>query len=172
MRFDRPINVLIIVGGLFAATTAMAGKPLIIRSIADFDFAVAECDGFYVRTSGKEVDTEKYWFDESGEAVRLQFSIRVTESEYYNSNYPEISVSQGKKGPGENYTWNFDLTTGDFHGAGGAFRLTIPGIGRVIWDVGTCFYDASEDAADCRGRYVLLEGETGLALCEALAYSP
>ena len=173
MRFNRPINLLIMVGMLVATTTAMAGKPLIIRSIFDFDFPVVECDGFEVWTAGKEIDTEKYWFNEDGEAVRLQFSIHVTESEYYNSNYPEISVSQGKKGAGENLTENTDLTTGDVHVGRNAFRLTIPGIGRVLWDNGSCFYDASEDALECsREPFILLEGETGPALCEALAYSP
>ncbi len=173
MRFFRPINILIMVGGLLAAIPAMAGKPLITRTIFDFDFPVIECDGFEVWTAGKEIDTEKYWFNEAGAPVRLQFSIHVTESEYYNFNYPEISVSQGRKGPGENATFHIDLTTGDQHAAFNAYRLTIPGIGRVIWDVGTCFYDASEDALDCRGKpFVLLEGETGPALCEALAHSP
>lgn len=163
----------LLAGGLLAAIPAMAGKPVIIRSIFDFDIPVVECDGFDVRTSGKEIDTEKYWFNEDGEPVRLQFSIHVTESEYYNSNYPGISVSQGKKGAGENLTVNIDLTTGDDHAGRNLFRLTIPGIGRVIWDNGSCFYDASEDALECsREPFILLEGETGPALCEALANSP
>jgi hypothetical protein len=173
MRSKIFATVSLLAGGLFAATTAMAGKPLIIRTILDFDFPVVECDDFEVWSSGKEIDTEKYFFNDAGEAVRLLFSFHVTESEYYNFDHPEISVSQGKNGAGENATTDIDLTTGDYHNGFGAFRLTIPGIGRVLWSTGTCFYDASADAVDCRGKpYIFLEGETGPALCEALAYSP
>ena len=172
MRMKTMISTVTLLGGLFAATLALAGKPLIIRSMYDLAFPIVECDGFEVWVAGTEVDTEKYWFNSDGDAVRLQLFISVKESEYYNYDHPEISISQGQKGAGENITIDVDLTTGDSHLSGNAFRLTIPGIGRVVWDVGTCFYDASTDTADCRGKnpFVLLEGDTGPALCEALAY--
>ena len=159
--------------GLFLASTALAAPPVIVREVNDFDFPILECDGFQVWTAGKERDSVKTWFDSAGEAVRVKYSIAVTESEYYNNTCPSTSVSQGKKGVGENLMTDVDLTSGDFHYAGGSFRLTIPGIGRVLWETGTCFFDASEGTFECYGRpFVLLEGETGPALCEALACPP
>jgi len=173
MRSKIIVTALSLVGGLLAAIPAAAGPPLIIRTAADFNFPMIECDGFDIWTSGIEIDTEKYWFNEAGEAVRLMFSVHTAESEYYNSDHPEISVSQGQKGAGENSTFDIDLTTGDQHGSGGAFRITIPGIGRVLWVTGTMFYDASEDTYVRHGAdYVLPLDDTGPALCAALAYTP
>ena len=70
----------------------------------------------------------------------------------------------------DNYlTNNIDLTTGDEHWSGALFRLTIPGIGHVLLDMGTWFWDASAETLVHHGpSYALAEGETGLALCEAL----
>jgi hypothetical protein len=172
MRMKTMISTVTLLGGLFAATFALAGKPLIIKSEVDFDFSVIECDGFEVWTAGKEIDTEKYWFNSDGDAVRLQLFISIKESEYYNYDHPEISISQGQKGAGENITIDIDLTTGDQRLSGNGFRLTIPGIGRVIWlDVGHCSYEASTDTWKCGNPpFLFLEGDTGPALCEALAY--
>ena len=160
----------------FAAMTALllaapsyAGKPDIFRSMFEFDLLVVECDGFEVWTTGWERDTEKWWYNEFDEPVRLQFSVNITESEYYNNTDPTKFVTQGKNGVGENFTNNIDLTTGDERWSGALFRLTIPGIGHVLLDMGTWFWDASAATVVHYGPdYALAEGETGLALCEAL----
>ncbi|KPK52612.1 MAG: hypothetical protein AMS22_08785, partial [Thiotrichales bacterium SG8_50] len=61
------------------------------------------------------------------------------------------------------------LIFGDTHNSGAPFRLTLPGIGHVLLDVGTWFYDASEDILIHKGPdFVIAEGDTAPALCEAL----
>ena len=170
------MNIRRTVLSVFAAMTALllaapsyAGKPDIFRYMFEFDFLVVECDGFEVWTTGWERDTEKWWYNEFDEPVRLRFSIHITESEYYNNNDPTKFVTQGKNGVGENSNQNIDLTTGDQHWSGGQFRLTIPGIGHVLLDAGTWWWDASEEMLIHHGPdYALAEGDTGLALCEAL----
>ena len=154
----------------FLMVPAHADKAQIFRYASDFDFGpVVECGDFDVWARGWEIDTEKYWFDDFGDPVRLQFSIHVKESEYYNSTDDSKFVSQGKNGVGENLSNNIDLTTGDQHISGVLFRLTIPKIGHVLRDAGTWWWDASEEMMVHQGpNFVLAEGETGLALCEAL----
>ena len=155
--------------GLLLASTSYAGKPDVFRYMSEFNFPVVDCGSFEVWTSGWEKDTEKWWYDDFGDPVRLQFSVNVTESQYYNNMEPDKFVTQGKNGVGENFTNNIDLTTGDQHWSGLQFRLTIPGIGHVLLDAGTWWWDASEEMLIHKGPYfALAEGETGLALCEAL----
>ena len=155
--------------GLLLASPSYGGKPDIFREIVPFDMLVVDCGSFEVWTSGWEKDTYKTWFDASGNAVRLQWSLKILEAKYYNSEEPDKFVTQGQNGVGENVTFNFDLTTGDMHNSGLGFRLTIPGIGHVLLNAGTWFWDESEGALVHHGPdFVLAEGETGLALCEAL----
>jgi hypothetical protein len=155
--------------GLLGAPVSLAGTPLITREALQFDLPLVECDGFEVWTSGLETDTFKYWYDESGVAVRLQWAIHVTEGQYYNRNDPTKFITQGKNGVGENQTARIDLTNGDVHFSGAPFRLTIPGIGHVVLQAGTGFWDESEGTFVWHGPLVVFaEGETGLALCEAL----
>ena len=151
------------------AAPAYADKPDIFRNAVPFNFPVVDCGDFAVWTSGWEFDTEKWWYDEFGAPVRLQFSIKITESEYYNGTEPSKFISQGKKGVGEHQSFNWDFTTGDQHWSGLPFRLTIPGIGHVLLDAGTWKWDESEGMLIHHGPdFALAEGETGLALCEAL----
>jgi len=150
------------------APTAGANPPSISTITVVDDVEIVQCGGYNVRTNADTKITEKTWFDGDGNPVRVQVQLRVTRSEYYNDIYPEISVSQGAKGIGENITGNFDLVTGAEHWTGNGFRLTIPGIGRVIWDVGTFKLDEDGNAV-FHGQSFLAEGKTGLALCEVLA---
>jgi hypothetical protein len=161
-------------------SSAYASKPEMSRSIAPFDFLVGECDDVQVWASGLERATEKLWFDADGNPVRLQLHILVTESKYYNPSDPDNKfVTQGKNGVGENLKLELEvvgvdpdfgfLIFGDRHNSGAAFRITLPGIGHVLLDVGTWFYDASEDVLVHKGPdFVIAEGETAAALCEAL----
>ena len=169
------------VAAVLLFSSAYAGKPEISRFVGPFDFGpVVECDGFDVWTSGLERVTEKLWFDADGNPVRLQVHVLITESKYYNTNDPENKfVAQGKNGVGENLMLELEvvgvdpdfgfLIFGDTHNSGAAFRLTLPGIGHVLLDVGTWFYDASEDVLVHKGPdFVIAEGDTAPALCEAL----
>ena len=151
---------------LFLASPSLADGPELTREMNPFNFPVVDCDSFLVWTKGWERDTFKWWYDEFGEPLRVQWKIQITESEYYNGSDPDKSVSQGKNGVGENLTIDFDFDTGEEHQSGAAFRLTIPGIGRVYLSVGTWKFDGSEWIH--HGPTIFVEGETGLALCEAL----
>ena len=150
------------------ASTAGAKPPSINTFTVVDDFEIIQCGDYNVRTNADTKITEKTWFDGAGNPVRLQVQLKVTRSEYYNDVYPEISASQGANGVGENISIHFDFVTGAEHWTGNGFRLTIPGIGRVIWDVGT--YKLDEDGNGVfHGQSFFAEGDTGLALCEALA---
>jgi hypothetical protein len=163
------IGLVLTMTGLLLATSAYADKPVVSRSMTDFDFEVVDCDSFQVWTKGFQKETEMLWFDEDDEPVRLKLTVHITESEYYNYQEPAKTVSQGKNGVGEGFIYTFDFITGDEHWSGNLFRITIPGVGHVLLDAGTWFYDASEDILVHHGPdYALAVGETGLALCEAL----
>lgn len=162
-------SVVAAVVGLLLAGPSYAGKPDIFRYMSQFNFPILDCGNFEVWTSGWERDTEKWWYNELGDPVKLQISIDITESEYYNYSEPSKFVMQGKKGVGENATIRIDLVTGDEHNTGAGFRLTLPGIGHVLLDAGTWFWDASEETLIHHGPdFAVAEGDTGLALCEAL----
>lgn len=168
MRIRRlGLGVFAAMMGLLIAAPANADEPEIIREMNPFNFPIVDCDSFLVWTKGWERDTFKWWYDEFGEPVRLQWKIQVTESEYYNGMNPDNSISQGKNGVGENATINIDFTTGEEHNSGANFRLTIPGIGHVFLSVGTFFFIDGELIVH-HGPEIVAETETGLALCEAL----
>ena len=175
------LNVAVTVAACLLNSSVYAGKPEISRDVIPFDLGpLVECDGFEVYTTGLERDTLKLWFDADGNPVRLQVQILILESKYYNTLDPDNKfVTQGKNGVGENVTLDLEvvgvdpdfgfLIFGDRHEAGAAFRLTLPGIGHVVLHVGTWFYDASEDVLIHKGPdFVLAEGESAPALCEAL----
>ena len=150
------------------APTAGAKPPSINTFTVVDDFEIVQCGSYNVRTNADTKITEQFWFDEDGNPIRLRLKLRVTRSEYYNDVNPDISISQGANGVGENISADIDLVTGAEHWSGNGFRLTIPGIGRVIWDTGT--FKLDEDGNPVfHGISLLADGETGLALCEALA---
>ena len=148
------------------ASPSLANGPEITREMNSFNFPVVDCDSFLVWTKGWERDTFKWWYDEFGDPLRVQWKIQVTESEYYNGSDPDKSVSQGKNGVGENSTISIDFVNETQHDSGAAFRLTMPGIGHVFLSVGSWKWDDSGFVHN--GPTILVDGETGLALCEAL----
>ena len=151
------------------AGVAGATPPMINTFNVVDDLEVIQCGTYSVRASGTYRVTEKVWFDEFDEPARVRVKIQVTDSTYYNDQDENISISQGMKGAGENMIIDIDLLAGEEHWSGNLFRLTIPGIGRVIWDVGTWKW-VDENLVFFAGKgWVFAEGETGLALCEALA---
>ena len=165
-RLLRVSGVFLLVS-VMAAAAGATPPSISVFTVVD-DFEIVQCGDYNVRTNADARVTEKVWFDGNGDAVRVQVKIQVTRSEYYNDVNPDISISQGAKGAGENVTGDLDLVTGEEHWSGNAFRLTVPGIGRVIWDTGT--FKLDEDGNPVfHGISMLADGETGLALCEALA---
>ena len=175
------ISIALPVAVLLFPMSVHAGKPDISRDIVPFDLGpIVVCDEIEVWTKGLERDTAILWYDEDGNPFRLQVEIFVTESIYYNADDPDNKyVSQGKNGVGENVTLDYEivgvdpdfgfLIFGDGHESGSVFRLTLPGIGHALLHVGTWFWDASESMLVHKGPdFVLAEGETAPALCEAL----
>ena len=155
---------------LVCITESSAMPPLVDTFEVTDDLLVLECGDFNVRASGTYRVTEKVWFDELGEPVRVRVKIQVIAATYYNNQDETISISQGRKGGGENMIIDIDLLTGDEHWSGNLSRLTIPGIGRVIWDVGTWKWVDGNLAFFAGKGWVFAEGEAGPALCEALAF--
>ena len=154
---------------LMCAGESVAIPPGISTFEVNDDLEVIQCGTYNVRQSGTYRVTEKLWFDDGGIPVRAQVKIQVIDSKYYNDTNEDIAIRQGVKGVGENLTGNIDIVTGEEHWSGNAFRLTIPGIGRVIWDVGTWKWETGNLVFFAGKGWVFAEGDTGLALCEALA---
>jgi hypothetical protein len=150
-------------------SVGLATPPEIVTFTIVDDFPVVDCGEFEVWTEAPTRITEKTFFNQSGQPVRLQVHGRVLESVYYNRSNPELFVSQGAKGVGEGFSNTFDLITGEItNSSGNFFRLTLPGIGHVLMSVGHFGFDADGNFV-FHGLEALADGETGLALCEALS---
>ena len=155
--------------GLIFCIQSYASAPLIDRYTQPFNFPIIDCGDYLIWTDGEESIAEKWWYDESGDPVKLQFSVRIRSSKYYNGGDPGKSITQGTKGVGENQSYKDDFITEDEHWSGLPFRLTVPGIGHVLLDAGTWKWDAAEETLTHNGPdFVLSEGDVDAALCEAL----
>ena len=151
---------------LMWASVALATPPFIETFTVIDDLFVVACDGFDVRTEAPTIITEKTFFNSSGDPVKFQASGRITESIYYNSTDKSIFVTQGANGVGENFFFMVDLTTGEIVNAGGFFRLTLPGIGHVVMQVGVVKVDGG---FVFHGLEAITDGEIAAAICEALS---
>ena len=151
---------------LMWASVGLATPPLIETFVVVDDLFIHDCGGFDVRTEAAIIITEKTFFNSSGDPVRLHISGRITESIYYNSNDISIFVTQGANGVGENFLLKVDLLTGEVINAGGAFRLTLPGIGHVVMLMGVAMFNGD---IVFHGLNAFPEGDTAVALCDALA---
>ena len=169
MRKLLQIAGIVLLAGTWAVS-ASASTPIINTIVFVEDLLIVHCEGFDVRTKAKIRYTEKRWFDDDGIALKTKVHWKILESEYYNSVNPEISISQGLNGVGETVMGNIDEVTGETHASGLGFRLTIPRIGHVFMDIGTIRRDEDFNILFEHGLlWVFAKGETGLALCEALA---
>ena len=154
---------------LASASSALAAPPDIVRFSEPFEWGLVDCGDFIVYTRGMQDTTVKTFFDENGDAFQAKIFVRITESEYYNSEDDTHSISQGVNGIGENATATVDLATGEEIDVGALFRLTIPGVGRVLMHVGKFLFDEDRNLLYQAGQnWFLAEGDTGYALCEAL----
>lgn len=160
----------IAIGILISAESFATPPPIKANDTFEGDFgAFIECDDYDVWYHWIEYDAITIWTNDVGDPVREQFMVRKLEADFYNFDHPEISISQSSAGNGH-LMLDFDLETGDLHVAGSDVALTLPGVGRIVWDLGTTFYDASTDTWVSHGRTFYAEGDAGAALCEALAY--
>ena len=150
------------------AAAASSAPPDIVRFEEPFDFGIVDCGGFVVFTDGTQNVTFKTFFDKDGIPSRLQVSLRIIESRYYNSVDPTIFIRQGARGAGENVTINVDLATGDEHDRGLLFRITIPGVGPAFLQAGTFRFENGMLVFRA-GPFIFPEDGTGSVLCNALS---
>ncbi len=150
------------------ASVGLATPPEFVTFTLVDDLPITDCGDFAVWTLAPLKITEKTSFNKSGDAVRLQVHGNILESIYYNRGDPDIFVTQGKKGVGENFYVDIDLITGELHQSGGFFRLTLPGIGHVVMFMGTIKVDADGNFV-FHGLDAFPEGDTEAALCAALS---
>lgn len=169
-------TVLLNIAALAWSSAAIAIPPFIQSYVTEEDLFITYCPdpfddvnyAFEVRSRAHLACMEKIFFDRFGEPVTFHGFCHVTESIYYNSNDESISVAQGAKGVGENLHFIFDFATGEFKITGAFFRLTLPGIGHVVMNIGIQRVDDMGNF-EAHGLYAFPEGDTAAALCGALA---
>ena len=150
------------------ASVGLATPPEIFSFTDVDDLPITDCGDFEVWTMAPLKIRVKLSFNDSGDVVRVQVHGNILSSIYYNRGDPDIFVTQGKKGVGENFYSDEDLITGEFHQSGGNFRLTLPGIGHVVMFMGTFKVDAGGNFV-FHGLDAFPEGDTEAALCAALS---
>ena len=150
------------------ASVGSATPPEIVTFTDIDDLPITDCGDFEVWTLAKLKITIKTWFNDLDEPVRVQVHGKILESIYYNRSDITIFVTQGKKGVGENFLFDIDLTTGEVVNAGGFFRLTLPRIGHVVMLMGVEKIDADGNVV-FHGLAAFPEGDTAAALCAALS---
>ena len=151
---------------LSASGAAWAVKPVSDSYVMEDDFFIVECGDYDVYTLASTLVKETLYFNQDEEAIRYHLSLKILESKYYNSNDENIFIVQGKFGRGENASYWEDLVTGDWQSTGGQFRITFPGIGPLLIDVGRWHWDGENFYRS--GAFIAPEDGTGSALCEAL----
>jgi hypothetical protein len=159
--------------GAFLLTAAWAAsvgatQPFFDTFVVEDDFDLVNCGSYDVNVAATIRITEKLSFNRDGEPIRVQVQLKVLESRFYNSTDNSLFINQGKNGVGENVSGSINFVTGAERWSGAEFRLTIPGIGHVLMEIGTWKYDEYGNLTR-HGQSALAEGDTGLALCEALA---
>lgn len=161
---------------LFCMSTlsAQATPPSIVTFEIDDEFPLLGCEvngnTFDVWVFSPTKITIKSWF-EDGIEVRRFTRLNVRGARFYNFDDPDIFVTQnnGNDGVGENLTARENFVTGEVQVTGAPFRLTIPGIGRVLMDVGVFKVDEDGNVVINGQSFFLADGESAPALCEALA---
>ena len=159
--------------GAFLLTAAWAASvgatpPFFDTFVVEDDFDLVNCGAYDVNAAATLRITEKWSFDHDGEPIRPQVQLKVLESLFYNSTDESIFIRQGKNGVGENVSGSINFVTGAERWSGAEFRLTIPGIGHVLMEIGTWKWDEFGNFKR-HGQSALAEGDTGPVLCEALA---
>ena len=169
MNVQRLVSsVVALATGCLLASASLADKPQIFRYETFDVFDIVECDGFMVMLEGTGWNVDKWWYDDAGAPVRLLGSYRLNDATYYNDQDPSITLE--RKGSNGQVNIEIDFTGGDWRASGPQFILTVPGMGHILLDTGIWSWDASTQVLSKHGpNFALADGETGFALCEALA---
>lgn len=125
------VSCLIVIG---CATIAHAAKPVKdTKVISNVELFIGECDEFHIwNISDHEVITTEY-YDKAGTLVRKRRMFKISNSVFYNSENPSITVDGG---PGEREIQDWDYASETISVAGLQLKATIPGHGVIFLDTG------------------------------------
>lgn len=166
--FIKYLVLCVIYAVLMAVSSlAWAVKPYSDSFVVEDDLFVVNCGEYDVYTLASTKVKETIYFNQEGEPIRYHLTLKILQSVYYNSEDDSIKIVQGKFGRGENASYWEDIVTGDWQSTGGQFRITLPGIGPLLIDVGRWHWDGENFYRS--GAFIAPEDGTGSALCEALA---
>ena len=152
---------------LMVSTSALALKPLVVFDYeGPDDILFVECGDYDVRTNSWAKIIATDYFVNNVEVIRTHVRFHISDAIYYNSEVPEIYISNQGAGNGENVSqwWNADGTMME---AGMPFRIMLPGIGKLYMIAGRGYWDG--ESYSWTGLEVFPEGGTGSKLCEVLA---
>jgi hypothetical protein len=166
------ITVAAIMAGMMAAMagSAAASKPIVVEDTITGEAVVVEdcskfgfddfqvLDRFVLNSSAKE------FYDENGELVRVVEQINGTDT-FVNSKTGKQFTSRFQN------TEHIDATAQTITVTGVIGRLTVPGSGAVLLDVGRIVIDLAGEEPKVTfqaGPHQLVEGDDLAELCEAL----
>jgi len=134
-----------------------------------FQEYIVDCGGWSVVTEGVMKETLTWFFDKKGgpEPSTLHVSLSVRESRWFNSEHQDIFIQQGSKGVGENASIWINLVTGRERNSGGWYRITAPGYGPLVINVGHYTWDGENFTRN--GLFLMPEDGTGSLLCDILS---
>jgi len=153
---------------LFFSSSAQATPPESETDYFPFYEEWIDCGGWWVVTEGTIRERFTTFFDRNGEPARIHVGLLVVESRWLNSEHPEIYIQQGSNGRGENASYWFDFNTGNERGSGAGYRITVPGYGPVIMDIGHWTWDGENFTS--HGLFAIPDDFTGSVFCEVLAF--
>mgnify|MGYP001820598272 CR=1 FL=1 len=111
---------------------ALAAKPIVIYDYeGPDDIFIVECDGYDVNNASWAKIVVTRYLDKDGNFVREHVSIRIYDSIYYNTTFPDIFIQNQGAGNGENISqWYY--ADGSMKESGLPYRIMLPGIGKRI----------------------------------------
>lgn len=152
---------------LMVSTSALALKPIVVFEYeGPDDILIVECGDYDVRTSSWAKITVTDYLDRHGNFVREHVRVHISDAIYYNSETPDIYISNQGAGNGENVSqwWYADGTMME---AGMPYRIMLPKIGKLYMLAGHGNWDG--ESFSWSGLQVFPDNGTGSKLCEVLA---
>ena len=167
----RILLVLMTVAAMVATTSASAAasKPVVVEGGDEGDVEIADCSevgvgDFEVRDEFQFTFTAKEFYSENGELVMVVEQIRGTDT-FYSPETGKQFTSRFQN------TEHIDATAQTITVTGVIGRLTVPGSGAVLLDVGRIVIDLAGGEPKVTfqaGPHQLVEGDDLAELCEAL----
>lgn len=156
-------TLLVAIGiGVAGTPTAYAVPPTTRTFVLEGTQPLADCGDFLVLDQYDVEIVQTNFFDQDGVRVAIQQRIHGTDT-YINSVTGE-SITMPT-----NFTVHFDTQALQNMSTGMVYRLTVPGLGAVLLNVGRSVYDFSEhEFVVLDGPHQVVEGDTS-ELCQPLA---